>query len=84
MGHITYHRLDVLTEEFRDLLSNEAEEGEASDEELPLPFEKEKHSSLKKRFSHNSNAKQSLKLLPEPDLLEISLKDKKHIIILGK
>lgn len=76
-GHITYYRIDVLKEEFQSIMTEEDREDE-------VPFSPGKLASQLLSRSRNAKADEKAELSEQYQSLQMSEKDKKHIIILGK
>ncbi|XP_034231076.1 dynamin-1-like protein [Thrips palmi] len=82
IGHITYYRIDVLKEEFKNIMT--AAEPANKCNAPSLPFQA---GNLRKQLENELNQGDEIQLAEissQLNLLVLSEKDRRHIIILGK
>lgn len=77
-GHITYYRIDALKEDFQKVLSNEG------NGEYEIPFNPGHRKSVLRSMIHQHKGDAREEIQRQIHLLEMSAKDEKHVIILGK
>ncbi|XP_034245724.1 dynamin-1-like protein, partial [Thrips palmi] len=75
-GHITYYRIDVLKEEFQEVMTDE-------DRDDVVPFPKGKLESELRSRLRVAGDEEKADITAQLNLLTMSDKDKKHVIILG-